>query len=185
MIWEIDPIHSQVSFAIPVMRLSTTKGHFTMPRGRLSMDERYPANSWVEAEVAATSIETHNGLRDAHLRSVAFFAVKQYPTITFQSTHVEQVGHQTYQVTGSLTLRGVTRHVTFDVRYRGRSQQTASSASAHLSASATINRNDFGIGRGLGVRVAADALVSIEIELALEAVRQSSDVHEEAATKAR
>lgn len=183
MIWEIDPAHSQVSFAIPVMRLTTTRGRFTMPHGRLSIDERNPANSWVEAEVAAASIVTHNRMRDAHLRSAAFFAVKQYPKITLQSTHVEQTGGQTYQVTGNLTLRGMTRPVTFDVTYDSHSQQTVSSESVHLRASATINRNDFGIGRGLGVRVAAGALVRIELELALEAVRQTSAVHEEAATK--
>lgn len=183
MIWEIDPAHSQVSFAIRVMRLSTTRGRFTMPYGRLSMDVQNPANACVEAEVAATSIATHNRMRDAHLRSAAFFAVKQYPKITFQSTHVEQISGQTYQVTGNLTLRGMTRPVTFDVTYDSHSQQPTSSGSAHLSASATINRNDFGVGRGLGVRLAADALVRIELELALEAVRQTSDMHEESATK--
>lgn len=185
MIWEIDPVHSQVSFAIRVMRLSTTRGRFTMPRGRLSMDEQSPAHSWVKAEVAAASVETHNGLRDVHLRSAAFLAVKHYPKISFQSTQVEQISDQTYLVTGNLTLHGMTRPITFDVSYRGRGQQKASSASAHLSATATISRNDFGVGRGLGVRVAAGALVSIELELALEAVRQSSDVHEETVTKAR
>src|SRR5438874_1788811 len=76
-------------------------------------------NSWVEAEVDAASIDTHNKLRDAHLRSAAFFAVKQYPTIVFQSTHVEHVSDQDYKVTGNLSLHGVTKPVTLDVAYHG------------------------------------------------------------------
>jgi polyisoprenoid-binding protein YceI len=164
----------QVSFAIRVMRVTTTRGRFKTLRGRFHIDEQHPTNSWVEAEVHAASIDTHNGLRDAHLRSDAFFAVKQYPKITFQSTQVAPVGDQTYQVTGKLTLRGVTRPVTFDVTYRGQNALLG----AHLSASTTINRNDFDVGRGLGVRVAAGALVSIELEL--EVVQQSSEMQETA-----
>ncbi len=75
MTWEIDPTHSQVSFAIRVMSVTTTRGHFNTLRGHLHIDEQNPASSWVEAEVDAASIDTHNILRDTHLRSNAFFAV--------------------------------------------------------------------------------------------------------------
>jgi len=73
MSWEIDPIHSQVSFAIRVMSVTTTRGRFNRVRGHLHIDEQNPASSWVEAEVDAASINTHNILRDTHLRSTAFF----------------------------------------------------------------------------------------------------------------
>src|SRR5437764_11609928 len=115
MIWEIDPTHSHLSFAIRVLSVSTTRGRFHALRGHLHIDEQNPANSWVEAEVEAASIDTRNKLRDAHLRSAAFFAVKQYPTITFQSTNVEYAGDQDYKVTGNLTMHGVTRPIVFDV----------------------------------------------------------------------
>jgi polyisoprenoid-binding protein YceI len=174
MIWDIVPAHSQVSFALPVMRVTTTRGQFKKLRGRFHIDEQHPTHSWVEAEVEAASIDTHNWLRDVHLRSAAFFDVKQYPRITFQSTQIEQVSDQTYQVTGNLTLRGLTRPITFEVTYRG--QQTGASERALLHASATLNRHDFGVGQGRGVRIAAGALVSIALEL--EVVRQSSDVPE-------
>src|SRR5713226_9260671 len=153
MIWQIDPTHSHMSFAIRVMSVSTTRGRFHALRGHLHIDEQNPANSWVEAEVDAASIDTHNTLRDAHLRSAAFFAVKQYPTITFQSTSVEHAGGQDYQVTGNLTMHGVTRPITFDVAYRG--QSTLMGARTGLTAKATINRNDFGVGRGAAVQLAA------------------------------
>src|SRR5215831_13247130 len=121
MIWKIDPTHSHVSFAIRVMGVSTTRGRFNVLRGQLSIDEQHPASSWVEAEVDAASIDTHNRLRDAHLRSAAFFAVKKYPTMVFVSTKVEHVSDQDYKVTGNLTLHGVTKPVTFDVAYHGQS----------------------------------------------------------------
>ena len=178
MNWQIDPTHSHVSFAIRVMSVSTTRGRFHALRGHLHIDEQNPANSWVDAEVDAASIDTHNKLRDAHLRSAAFFAVKQYPTITFQSTHVEQVGGQDYRVTGNLSMHGVTKPITFDVAYRG--QSTLIGARTGLTAKATINRNDFGLGRGAAVQLAASSMATIEIDL--EAVQQAVEVREAVAT---
>jgi polyisoprenoid-binding protein YceI len=58
MIWEIDPTHSHVSFAIRVMAVSTTRGRFNALRGRIHIDEQNPANSWVDAQVEAASIDT-------------------------------------------------------------------------------------------------------------------------------
>ena len=176
MIWQIDPTHSHASFAVRVLSVSTTRGRFHALRGHLHIDEQNPANSWVDAEVDAASIDTHNKLRDAHLRSAAFFAVKQYPTITFQSTHVEHVKGQGYKVIGNLSLHGVTKPITFDVAYRG--QSTLMGARTGLTAKATINRNDFGVGRGAAVQLAASSIATIEIDL--EAVQQAVEVREAA-----
>jgi polyisoprenoid-binding protein YceI len=178
MNWQIDPTHSHLSFAIRVLSVSTTRGRFHALRGHLHIDEQNPANSWVEAEVEAVSIDTHIKLRDAHLRSAAFFDVKQYPTISFTSTNVEHVGGQNYQVTGNLTLHGVTKPITFDVAYRG--QSTLMGARTGLTAKATINRNDFGVGRGAAVQLVASSIATIEIDL--EAVQQAVEVREAVAT---
>src|SRR6266480_5250564 len=121
MTWEIDFTHSHVSFAIRVMSVTTTRGRFKALRGRIHIDEQHPADSWVDAQVQAASIDTRNKLRDAHLRSAAFFDVEKYSSITFTSTHVEPVGGQDYRLTGNLTLHGVTRPITFDVHYRDQS----------------------------------------------------------------
>jgi len=176
MTWQIDPTHSHASFAVRVLSVSTTRGGFHALRGHLHIDEQNPANSWVEAEVEAASIDTRNKLRDAHLRSAAFFAVKQYPTITFQSTRIEHAGGQDYKVTGNLTMHGVTRPIVFDVAYRG--QSALMDVRAGLRASAQINRTEFGVGRGAAVQLAASPMVTIEIEL--EAVQQAVEVQEAA-----
>jgi polyisoprenoid-binding protein YceI len=174
MIWEIDPTHSQVSFAIRVMSVTTTRGSFKTLRGQLHIDEQNPASSWVEAEVDAASIDTHNLLRDTHLRSNAFFAVKKYPTIAFRSTHVEHTGGNAYKVTGNLTLLGITKPVPFEVEYSG--QGAGPDTRAALTARATINRHDFGLGRGMMVQSAAGKTATIEI--ALVAVQKSVKVPE-------
>ena len=174
MNWKIDPTHSHVSFAIRVMGVTTTKGRFNSLRGYLHIDEQNPANSWVEAEVDAASIDTHNRLRDAHLRSAAFFAVKKYPTMVFQSTKVEQVSGQDYKVTGNLTLHGVTKPVTFDVTSRG--QRTILGAPTSLTAKAKVNRRDFGLGQGMAIQFAASEMATIEIDL--EAVQTSAQARE-------
>jgi len=169
MTWEIDPIHSKVSFAIRVLSVTTTRGHFNKLCGHLHIDEQNLASSWVEAEVDATSIDTHNRLRDTHLRSNTFFAVKKYPTIAFRSTRVQQTGGHAYQVTGDLTLLGRTKPVIFDVDYSGRS--TGLDTRASLTARATLNRDDFGLGQGMIVRAVANKLVTVEI--AVVAVRKA------------
>ncbi|HJT57320.1 MAG TPA: YceI family protein [Ktedonobacteraceae bacterium] len=174
MIWEIDPTHSQVSFAIRVLSVTTTRGSFNNVRGQLHIDEQNPASSWVEAEVDAASITTHNLLRDTHLRSTAFFAVKQYPTIAFKSTRVEHISGSVYQVRGNLTLLGRKKPVTFDVDYRGQSADF--NARASLTARTTISRKDFGMGQRMTVRLAASETVTIEI--ALVAVQRAVRVPE-------
>jgi polyisoprenoid-binding protein YceI len=173
MIWEIDPIHSHVTFAIRVMAVSTTRGRFKAIRGRLHIDEQNPTNSWVDAQVEAASIDTRNKLRDTHLRSAAFFDVKKYSTIRFTSTDVKQVRGQDYKVIGNLTLHGVTRPITFDVYYRRES--SIRDKHTRIRASATIDRRDFGLG--VAVRFAASSMVNIEI--GLEAIEQSVDVSNE------
>jgi polyisoprenoid-binding protein YceI len=161
MIWEIEPTHSQVSFALRVMSVTTTRGHFNTVRGQLHIDEQNPASSWVEAEVDAASIDTQNRLRDTHLRSSAFFAVKKYPTISFRSTRVEHIGGSAYKVTGNLTLLGITKPITFEVEYSG--QSAGLNAQASFTAKATINRDDFGLGHGMMVQSAAGKTATVQI----------------------
>ena len=172
MIWEIDTTHSRVSFAIRVMSVTTTRGRFNTLRGQLHIDEQTPANSWVEAEVDAASINTHNILRDTHLRSNAFFAVNKYPTITFRSTRVEQTGGSAYKVTGNLTLLGTTRPITFEIEYNG--QSAGLNARASLTARTTITRDDFGLGRGMMVQSAAGKTATVEIDVV--AIQKSARV---------
>jgi polyisoprenoid-binding protein YceI len=73
MIWEVDAVHSHVGFSVRHLMISNVRGHFNVVRGQLDIDEQNPANSWVEAEVDAASIDTQNEQRDIHLRTGDFF----------------------------------------------------------------------------------------------------------------
>lgn len=178
MAWEIDAIHSTVSFAVRHMMVSTVRGRFNVLRGHLHIDESQPANSWIEAEVDAASIDTHNEQRDAHLRSTDFFATDTYPLITFKSTQVEHLGGQEYRVTGDLTMHGVTKPITFEAEYSGQSFMMGVQR-AGLTAKTKINRKDFDLGWGAVVeagQVAVSEMVTIEIDL--EAAQQPAGVQE-------
>jgi polyisoprenoid-binding protein YceI len=168
MSWEIDAIHSHVSFSARHLMVSTVRGRFNVLRGQLHIDESNPANSWVEAEVDVTSIDTQNEQRDAHLRTSDFFAADKYPTITFKSTKVEHVEDQDYKVTGDLTMHGVTKSITFNAEYHG--QSNIIGPRAGLSAKTKISRKDFGMEFGLlaeAGQVALSDTVTIEIDLEL------------------
>jgi polyisoprenoid-binding protein YceI len=169
MAWQIDNTHSQVTFSVRHMMVSTVKGQFKVLSGKLEIDEQHPQNSWVEAEVDATSIDTRDERRDGHLRSPDFFDAAHYPTITFKSTNVEAVGDHEYRVTGDLTIHGVTRQVTFDAEYSGQLKDPYGMQRAGLSAKATINRKDFGLNWNQALEsggVLVGDKVTIEIDLA-------------------
>jgi len=119
MSWEIDASHSQATFSVKHMMVSTVRGHFNVLSGHLHIDEQNPQNSWVEAQVDAASIDTRDERRDGHLRSADFFDVQTYPTITFKSTRVEHISGNEYNVTGDLAMHGVTRPVTLKAEYFG------------------------------------------------------------------
>src|SRR5258708_17278425 len=119
MAWEIDPAHSEVLFSVKHAMVTTVRGHFNVISGSLHIDEQNPANSWVEAEADATSVDTRSDQRDGHLKSPDFFDVANYPKLTFKSTKVAHVEDNEYSVTGDLTIRGVTKPVTFKAEYAG------------------------------------------------------------------
>ncbi len=170
MTWAIDATHSQATFSVRHLMVSTVRGQFNVLSGQLHIDEEHPENSWVEAEVDPASIDTRDERRDAHLRSADFFDVEKFPKITFKSTKVEHVGGQEYKVTGDLTIHGVTRSVTFDAEYAGQlPKDPYGLRRAGLAAKATINRKDFGLTWNMALEtggVAVSDKVNIEIDLA-------------------
>lgn len=169
MAWQIDTVHSQVTFSVRHMMVSTVKGQFNVVRGQLSIDEAHPEHSWVEAEADVASINTRDEKRDAHLRSPDFFDAEQYPLITFKSTNVESLGGNEYRVTGDLTMHGITKSITFDAEYQGQLKDLYGMQRAGLTIKTTINRKDFGLNWNVALEsggVLVSEKVAIEIELA-------------------
>jgi polyisoprenoid-binding protein YceI len=183
MPWEIDASHSQVTFSLKHMMVSTVRGQFKVLSGHLHIDEQNPQNSWVEAQVDAASIDTRDERRDGHLRSPDFFDAQNYPTLTFKSTRIERVSGNEYNVTGDLTIRGVTHPVTFKAEYYGQGKNPWGFTVAGLSAKTKISRKDWNLNWNQALETGG-WLVSDEvtIEIDLETVQKPAEVQEAGAT---
>lgn len=140
----IDKAHSEAAFQVRHL-LSRVRGRFTSFSGTITFDETQPRDASVSFTIDAGSIDTNQPDRDAHLRSADFFAVDQFPTLTFESTTVTPRGDARFDVAGDLTIRGVTRRVTLPVTYLGIARDPWGHDKAAFETQLTINRKDFGL----------------------------------------
>lgn len=113
--YTIDPVHSSISFMISHVGISNIHGRFNAFSGKITIDQADPAKSSFALSIPIKSIDTNNIKRDEHLRAPDYFNAKQFPIMSFQSTNVKAVDGG-YEVTGDLTLHGVTKPVTFTLR---------------------------------------------------------------------
>jgi polyisoprenoid-binding protein YceI len=144
--WNIDPAHSVAEFKVKHMMISNVKGQFPKVSGTLTLDESGLANSRVEAVIEAASIETRDPQRDAHLKSADFFDVEKFPTLLFKSSRISIVRDGELAVEGDLTIRGVTRKVTFAVEGpTPPAKDPWGNTRVAVSATTKINRKDFGL----------------------------------------
>jgi polyisoprenoid-binding protein YceI len=142
--WVIDPVHSSIEFSVRHLVAAKVRGHFTQFTGRIDVGDT-PEESSVSAEIVAASIDTRSPERDAHLRSRDFLDVASFPVITFQSTMVKHLAGDRWQITGDLTMRGVSRPVTLEATYGGTVIDAFGSERIIAAARATINREDWGL----------------------------------------
>jgi len=113
---KVDPVHSFVVFRIGHANIGYVWGRFNDPAGSFTLDDADPAKSSFEIEIKVANVDTHQPKRDEHLQTPDFFNAKQYPTITFKSTSVKKgSAANTLDVTGDLTMHGVTKSVTIPV----------------------------------------------------------------------
>lgn len=142
--YTVDPSHSNVGFTVKHLT-SKVSGAFTAFDGSFTFDEKKPDASKVNFTIQAKSIDTNNDDRDKHLRSDDFFAVDKNPTLTFVSKEIKVTGKNKYDVKGDLTMRGVTKPVTFKTEYMGAVKDPWGNDKAGFVAAAEVNRKDFGI----------------------------------------
>lgn len=139
----IDKGHSNVDFTIRHL-VGNVRGAFSDFDGTIVMDAD-PAKSSVEFTIQAKSIDTGNEQRDNHLRSADFFDVEKFPTLTFKSSAIKKTGDNAYQVTGTLTMRGVAKEITLPVTYLGEVKDPWGNTKAGFSTTTSLNRKDFGV----------------------------------------
>jgi polyisoprenoid-binding protein YceI len=144
--WNIDPAHSAAQFKVRHLMISNVKGEFSHISGQLELDVTDITKSRVEAAIDATTINTRDPQRDAHLRSSDFLDVEKFSTLSFKSTQVTKRSDVELAVLGDLTLHGVTRKVIFDVDGPSAPMRDPwGNTRIGLSATTQINRKDFGL----------------------------------------
>lgn len=166
--WNIDPAHATAEFKVKHMMIANVKGHFSKVTGVLRHHETDPRKSSVEATIEAASIETREPQRDTHLKSEDFLHVEKFPTLSFKSTEIKVVGDGELKVQGDLTIRGVTRAVTFAVEGPTPAKKDPwGNARIAISATTKINRKDFGLTWNAALE-AGGFLVGEEVTITLD-----------------
>jgi polyisoprenoid-binding protein YceI len=165
----VDKVHSEANFQIRHM-MSKVSGKFDDFSGKINVDRAKPAASSVEFTIKTASINTGNADRDKDLRSANFFDVDKNPEITFKSsTIVPSKKKDVYEVTGDLTMHGVTKKITIPVESGGFGKDPWGNERTGFSVTTTLNRKDYGINwnKALdngGVLLGDDVTININLE---------------------
>jgi polyisoprenoid-binding protein YceI len=167
--WQIDPAHSAAHFSVRHMMISNVRGEFTKLSGNAVIDPAH-LKSAVEVTIEAATVNTREPQRDEHLRSADFLDVAKFPEITFRSRRIEKLGAEHFNVTGDLTIHGVTKDVALDVEGPTPAiKDPWGNVRIGITGSAKINRKDFGLVwnalvEGGGVMVGDEVKLTIEAE---------------------
>jgi polyisoprenoid-binding protein YceI len=165
--WKIDTTHTDVTFAAKHMMVTTVRGKFGDVSGEIEVDPNDPSTARGEIRIAVASLNTGTQFRDDHLRSADFFDVGNHPYATFAITDVKARGDE-YEVTGDLTIRGVTRPFTFKAELLGYYRSMEGAKRVGFSAAAKLNRKDWGLNWNVALE-SGGWLVGDEVKLTIDA----------------
>jgi polyisoprenoid-binding protein YceI len=167
MTWQLDPMHTQVEFSAKHFGMMTVRGNFRDVQTSGQVDPDNLAASSLEATIDVASLTTNNPQRDNDLRSSYFLELDKYPTITFRSKTIAAAGKDQFELTGDLTVKGITKPVTLKVQRYGEINDERMGHRVAFSAEGQINRKDF----GMEFDMLADnrLVVSHEIKIYIEA----------------
>lgn len=143
--WAIDPAHSSVDFSVRHMMIANVKGTFNSFNATIEADPTDLTSATIEFSVETGSVDTRNKDRDAHLVSADFFDVENHQTMTFKATSIEKTDEGEYNVSGDLTLLGVTKQETFAVNFEGQGKDPWGNEKVGFSAEGSVNRSDYGL----------------------------------------
>jgi polyisoprenoid-binding protein YceI len=168
--YQIDPVHSSVQFSVRHLMISNVRGTFTGVKGTVVYDGENPTAATIEAEIDASTINTLDTNRDAHLKTAEFLDVEKYPTMTFKSTKIEKDGDG-LKVTGDLTLHGVTKPVVLVVEeIAPEAKDPWGNTRVGAAAKTKLKRSEFGLTWNAavetgGVMVGDELKLDFELEL--------------------
>ena len=177
--YTIDPSHTSIGFVARHAMVTKVRGTFNEFEGSAVVDGADLAASTATLTIQAASIDTRNDQRDAHLRSNDFLAMDEFPQITFQSTSVRQTDDTTVELTGDLTIKGVTKSLTIPFEYQGAATDPFGNFRVGFEGSTVINRKDWGVNWNAPLE-AGGVLVSekVTIEVDISAIKEQAAVPE-------
>jgi polyisoprenoid-binding protein YceI len=143
--YQIDTAHSRLGFVARHAMVTKVRGSFEAFEGHAHLDAADPSKSSASLTIQVASITTGQEQRDAHLRTNDFFDVPTFPEMTFQSTAVTATGPDTFELTGDLTIKGVTKPVTIEFEFTGSAKDPYGNMRAGFEGKAQINRTDWGV----------------------------------------
>lgn len=143
--YTLDTAHSRIGFVARHAMVTKVRGAFGEFTGAVRADGADPSKSTVNVTIDVKSIDTGNADRDGHLRSNDFLEMDEYPQITFVSTAVSQSGDTMFEITGDLTIKGVTRSVAIPFEFAGAAKDPFGNERIGFEGSIAINRKDYGI----------------------------------------
>lgn len=169
--WNVDVVHSSVKFTVEHLVIAEVDGAFKTFNGSMTSTKTDFAGSAIDFTVDVNSINTDNEKRDTHLKSDDFFNAAKYPKMTFKSTSFKKVSGNKYALIGNLTIRDVTKSVTFDVTYGGTANDGYGNTKAGFKASTVIKRFDYGLKwnsltEAGGMTVGSDVTIDLRLEFA-------------------
>jgi polyisoprenoid-binding protein YceI len=163
--YTVDPVHSSISFMISHAGISNIHGRFNDFSGKITIDSADPTKSSFALTIPIESIDTNNVKRDEHLRAPDYFNAKQFPNMSFQSTKVKAIDGG-FEVTGDLTMHGVTKPITFKVKGGDKVVEfPKGTMRIGLVSTFSVVRSDFGVSAELG-GLGDEIPISIGIEAA-------------------
>jgi polyisoprenoid-binding protein YceI len=165
----IDAVHSSVTFTVTHMGISEVEGKFKKFDGTIKTTGADFSNAQVAFTVDVSSVNTDNDMRDGHLQSDDFFNSAKWSQMKFVSTSFKKVDDKTYTIEGNLTIRDVTKKVTFTAKYGGSATNMKGQKIAGFVATSTINRKDFNVTAGKASVAVGD---NVQIKINLEMVQQ-------------
>ena len=168
--YTLDPAHTRIGFVARHAMVTKVRGAFNEFEGTATLDGANPANSSAQVTISTASIDTRNAQRDGHLRSNDFLAMDEYPQITFVSTGARQVDESTFELTGDLTIKGVTNPITIPFSFEGAAKDPFGNLRVGFEGAVTINRKDYGITWNAALEtggVLVSDKVTLEFELSL------------------
>lgn len=174
MFWYVDPSHSQATFSVKHMMVSTVRGRLGKLRGRIELDPQHPERASFEIGAEVAGIDTGDAKRDGHLRSADFFDAGNHPEIVFKSAAVFPKGEARFTVSGDLTVRGVTRPVSWDVELDGVGVDQQGGQHLGATATLTIDRRDFGLIWNQPIQNGVMVGDRVKVEVGLAALDEST-----------